>query len=123
MFQRFRSLHCCRKKWHGHRLCRSFRVIPYLSNEEVVSLGRDLQMQVNIKFWVVDYFGPFFYKFWKKNMKIQLKNSPFKFQVDDWNGFYNDIGPSSDEASVILNSFAPVRTYSADLTISFDGTA
>ncbi len=69
-------------------------VIPYLSNENVAALARDLHQQSHITHWLTDYFSPFFLKMSQRG-KIRSRlaqNAPFLFfpgpEPLDWPRFF-----------------------------------
>lgn len=68
-------------------------VLPYLSNEEVASLARELRTLNHARYWIVDYLSPESRKFRKRHgMARKLQNAPFKFMPADWFGFFGDLG-------------------------------
>jgi len=68
-------------------------VIPYLSEAAVASLGRDLRSHASIKYWITDYFSPASYKYRRRSGISQaMKNTPFRFEPEDYFGFFDEIG-------------------------------
>jgi methyltransferase (TIGR00027 family) len=68
-------------------------VIPYLANEEVAALARDLAARGAFRLWVVDYMAPRVAEYLRKGrMKRQMKNAPFRFHPGDWFAFYGELG-------------------------------
>ncbi len=69
-------------------------VIPYLSNDNVAALARDLCQQSHITHWLTDYFSPFFLKMSQRGrIRDRLaKNAPFVFypgaEPEDWPRFF-----------------------------------
>jgi methyltransferase (TIGR00027 family) len=73
-------------------------VLPYLSNEEVSSLSRDLKALENACYWIVDYFSPETAKYRRRGqMRRKMKHAPFKFTPKDWFGFFREHGWCSKE--------------------------
>ena len=78
-------------------------VIPYLTNDAVAALARDLHQQDHITHWITDYFSPFFTKMSARG-KIRerlARNAPFRFnpgpQPNDWPVFFAQNGWTIDE--------------------------
>jgi methyltransferase (TIGR00027 family) len=67
-------------------------VIPYLTTEAVGSLADDLRALKPVQWWVVDYFAPHILKMRARRMKRKMQNAPFKFEPDDWFGFFEAHG-------------------------------
>jgi methyltransferase (TIGR00027 family) len=68
-------------------------VTPYLSEEAVASLGRDLRSQQAIAYWLVDYFSPASYEYRRRSgMSRSMKNAPFLFEPEDYFGFFLQAG-------------------------------
>ncbi len=64
-------------------------VLPYLSEEQVFSLGQDLALNASFQLWIVDYFSKRFMKMMNgKRRKNQMKNAPFIFGPDHWLKFF-----------------------------------
>jgi len=64
-------------------------VLPYLGPHDVGALADDLRGQASFKEWIVDYFAPELLR-WivKSRTHRHMQQAPFKFQVDDWHGFF-----------------------------------
>ncbi|MGN6365277.1 class I SAM-dependent methyltransferase [Asticcacaulis taihuensis] len=73
-------------------------VIPYLSNEAVAALAKNLREQSHITHWITDYFSPFFLGLAARGaiVKQLQKNAPFRFNPgpapDDWPRFFASNG-------------------------------
>jgi methyltransferase (TIGR00027 family) len=67
-------------------------VIPYLSVADVGSLADDLRALDRARWWVVDYFSPQVVKMRRRRMAQKMQNAPFKFEPDDWTGFFETHG-------------------------------
>lgn len=68
-------------------------VIPYLSNEDVAALARDLRQHNHFKFWILEYFPselPLSRPF--KKLQSKLTKAPLIFKPKDWNVFFNQLG-------------------------------
>ncbi|MCR6661050.1 MAG: class I SAM-dependent methyltransferase [Asticcacaulis sp.] len=69
-------------------------VIPYLTNEAVAALAKNLCEQSHITRWITDYFSPFFLGLAARGaiVKQLQKNAPFRFNPgpdpDDWPRFF-----------------------------------
>jgi methyltransferase (TIGR00027 family) len=69
-------------------------VIPYLTNEAVAALAKNLHEQSHINHWITDYFSPFFLRLAARGaiVKQLQKNAPFRFNPgpapDDWPRFF-----------------------------------
>ncbi|HEY8127492.1 MAG TPA: SAM-dependent methyltransferase [Hyphomicrobium sp.] len=67
-------------------------VIPYLTVEEAGTLADDLRTLKHATRWIVDYFSVDLLKQRERMMSGRLKNAPFKFNPDDWFGFFEQHG-------------------------------
>ncbi len=67
-------------------------VVPYLTAEEVGALADDLRGLDHAAGWIVDFFTPELIKTRERMMAGRLKNAPFRFQPDDWFGFFEAHG-------------------------------
>ena len=83
----------------GRRLCvLTEGVVPYLTNEAVAALARELHQQDHIIHWITDYFSPFFQKLSMRGKirKRLAQNAPFRFDPgpapDDWPSFFAQTG-------------------------------
>jgi len=88
----------------GRRLCvLTEGVVPYLTNDSVADLARDLHQQTNITHWITDYFSPLFNKISARgNIRRRLaRNAPFRFDpgpdLIDWPAFFAQNGWTIDE--------------------------
>jgi methyltransferase (TIGR00027 family) len=78
-------------------------VVPYLSNDQVAGLARDLAAQPHIAAWLSDYFGPLFHTLSARGKVMQrlAANAPFRFDPgdgpEDWSRFFADKGWQIDE--------------------------
>jgi methyltransferase (TIGR00027 family) len=67
-------------------------VTPYLSCDEVASLADDLRAS-GVRLWIVDYLArPMIALIQRGRRKQQMKNAPFRFDPDDWFGFFAQRG-------------------------------
>ena len=82
-------------------------VVPYLSNDNVAALARDLAQQDHINYWITDYFSPFFLKISQRGrIRSRLaKNAPFLFfpgaEPQDWPKFFAGNGWSVEDMRYI----------------------
>lgn len=67
-------------------------VLPYLKNEEVSQLAKDLFEVKAIHFWIHDYRNGGFVRTTPSSFRRHLKSSPFVFDVDDWFLFFEKYG-------------------------------
>lgn len=67
-------------------------VIPYLSEEQVTALGKDLINNSSIKFWIADYLHPRVYKIIKQKVSARLKNAPMQFFPPEYLKFFANLG-------------------------------
>ncbi len=67
-------------------------VVPYLSVESAASLADDLRALDHVSYWIVDYFTPMVLKYRQRFMARRMRNAPFKFQPEDWFGFFKAHG-------------------------------
>lgn len=67
-------------------------VIPYLSEDQVAALGRDLLANPVIKYWIGDYIHPRVYKILKRKLSDKLKNAPMRFFPPDYLKFFANLG-------------------------------
>ncbi len=78
----------------GNILVLTEGVVPYLSNDNVTALARDLHQQSHITHWLTDYFSPFFLKMSQRGrIRNRLaRNAPFLFapgpEPQDWPRFF-----------------------------------
>lgn len=82
-------------------------VIPYLTNESVAALARNLNERSHINHWITDYFSPFFLGLAARGaiVKQLQKNAPFRFNPgadpDDWPRFFVGCGWQIDRMRFI----------------------
>lgn len=68
-------------------------VTPYLSNQDVASLAKDLREQPHFLYWITDYNSPELVKrLISARKKREMKNAPFLFNPPDWNSFFEQSG-------------------------------
>ena len=66
-------------------------VLPYFSNEDAASLALDIHAHPAFVEWILDFDNAGIRKTprrWKK----KLKDAPFKFSVEDWFRFFDELG-------------------------------
>lgn len=66
-------------------------VIPYLPNEDVASLAEELHASPSVGYWIQDFdnAGP---RPLPRGWQDRLRAAPFRFQVRDWFGFFEQRG-------------------------------
>ena len=68
-------------------------VTPYLSNEAVAALAKDLRAQEHFKYWILDYFSSRISRFMRSGrFGRKLRNAPMQFHPDDWTDFFQKQG-------------------------------
>ncbi len=68
-------------------------VIPYLSEEVVSELAKDLKIQDNFKYWISEYYSPKIYpRFQAQNFRKLFGSSPMQFFPTDWFSFFKTNG-------------------------------
>jgi methyltransferase (TIGR00027 family) len=68
-------------------------VVPYLSNDEALSLARALYKHENFCHWITEYYSPEILKFLRTPKRLnQMRNAPFLFYPEDWFGFFKNVG-------------------------------
>ena len=72
-------------------------VLPYLKNEEVSQLAKDLFEANSIDSWIHDYRNGGYVRTTPSSFRKHLKSSPFVFDVDDWFLFFEKYGWSPFE--------------------------
>jgi methyltransferase (TIGR00027 family) len=72
-------------------------VVPYLTNADVAALADELRSLEHAAYWIVDFFSPELRKQREKWLAGRLKNAPFKFNPDDWFGFFEQHGWRSSD--------------------------
>jgi O-methyltransferase involved in polyketide biosynthesis len=64
-------------------------VVPYLSLDDVEALADDLAACEAVQGWIVDYFSDVTRKYRRKRNRSRfVQNAPFRFDPDDWFGFF-----------------------------------
>jgi methyltransferase (TIGR00027 family) len=64
-------------------------VVPYLTEEQVADLAKDLAEQPRFAFWLAEHFAPQVYPYLKATGSSQLMaNAPFQFFPADWQGHF-----------------------------------
>jgi methyltransferase (TIGR00027 family) len=68
-------------------------VIPYLDPKEVAALSRALRSHAPFRQWITDYFSPASYRYRRRRgMNRVMKSAPFRFEPEDFFGFFQDLG-------------------------------
>jgi methyltransferase (TIGR00027 family) len=67
-------------------------VVPYLSADEVGALADELRALDRAHYWIVDYFSAKLLKLRRRHIGNKMQNAPFKFQPEDWFGFFAQHG-------------------------------
>jgi methyltransferase (TIGR00027 family) len=68
-------------------------VIPYLDPGEVAALARALRSRAPFRQWITDYFSSESYRYRRrKGMNKVMKSAPFRFEPEDFWGFFKDLG-------------------------------
>lgn len=68
-------------------------VIPYLTEEQVANLAKDLKSQDHFNYWIAEYFAPEIYRYIQtRKRKKEMKNAPFLFFPKDWFGLFAENG-------------------------------
>lgn len=79
-------------------------VLPYLTEDQVASLAKDLSRQSQIEYWIVDYFAPGMIRtLGRSTNRKQMQNAPFQFNPSHWNKFFADSGWSLKEMKYMLS--------------------
>ncbi len=101
-------------------------VIPYLTEAEVASLAASLKGSPYIKYWIVDYFATFMYRYLQtRQRRKQMRHAPFKFFPKDWFGFFTAQGWTRheirylSEESIKLGRAVPMPVWSKILRSLF----
>lgn len=64
-------------------------VVPYLTEEQVADLAKDLAAQPRFALWLAEYFAPQVYPYLKATGQSPLMaNAPFQFFPADWHGHF-----------------------------------
>ena len=73
-------------------------VIPYLTEEQVITLAHDLHAQEHFYHWIAEYFSEKIYPYFKTPARVkQMKNAPFRFFPKDWFGLFENQGWTAKE--------------------------
>jgi methyltransferase (TIGR00027 family) len=93
-------------------------VLPYLTEEDVASLGKALASQNNFVYWIVDYHSPLFARLYRKGEigKLLEKNIPFKFFPENWESFFKEKGWKIKEMSYTADV---AKTVNRPMPVSF----
>jgi len=68
-------------------------VLPYLSNENVLELAKDLHSQSHFEYWIVDYWSKMFVERMRKSKTfLKMRNAPFLFDPPVWKEFFEGAG-------------------------------
>lgn len=82
----------------GPALISTEGVIPYLPEDSVTSLARDIKNQANFKLWLAEYYSPEMYpRFQSPQFRDLLGGAPFQFFPKDWFSFFADCGWTKKE--------------------------
>ncbi len=77
----------------GRLLVLTEGVVPYLTIEQAAALSDDLRALSSIDSWIIDYFSPEVHAYRERmGATRQMERAPFKFQPQDWFGFFADHG-------------------------------
>jgi len=101
-------------------------VIPYLSEEQVSSLAKALHNETHVHYWITEFFRAEVYPYLKASLRtIKMKNAPFRFFPNDWLGFFEKCGWTSEEIrysteiAVKYNRKIPLPWWAGFLRIFF----
>ncbi|HET7788732.1 MAG TPA: SAM-dependent methyltransferase [Myxococcales bacterium] len=84
-------------------------VTPYLSNEQVAELAKDLR-EIGAALWVVDYFNHAVTRTRRRAaIARHLRNAPFRFDPADWFAFFAKAGWRCREIRYILEEAERLR--------------
>ncbi|TCV79008.1 class I SAM-dependent methyltransferase [Sulfurirhabdus autotrophica] len=73
-------------------------VIPYLTEDSVSSLAKDIKDQSNFKLWLAEYYSPEVYpRYQSLKFRNLLGDAPFQFFPEDWFSFFEDCGWTQKE--------------------------
>ena len=68
-------------------------VVPYLTEDLVAEIAKDLKSQDHFYYWILEYYSPMAAKnMQRRGLSAQMKNAPFKFFPADWYGFFEKLG-------------------------------
>lgn len=74
-------------------------VIPYLTNEQVAILAKDLRRQPHFHSWITDYFSPQALHYMRRSKRMQ--NAPFQFAPHNWFDFFDEHGWSPESVRYV----------------------
>ena len=78
-------------------------VAPYLDNEQVASLAKDLRSHGSFQYWIVDYFSSDVIKHLRgSRYRKKMQNAPFKFNPEDWFLFFKNLGWKAKETRYLV---------------------
>jgi methyltransferase (TIGR00027 family) len=79
-------------------------VIPYLPEDVMRDLARDIRAQSRFKYWLGEYYSPKLYpRFQAPSFQKLLGGSPFRFFPTDWFAFFEDCGWAPHETRYLLD--------------------
>ena len=68
-------------------------VVAYLTVDQVSSLLTDFRLLDRARYWVVEYSSPELVRYrQKRRIRRRMHNAPFRFNVQDWFGFFEQHG-------------------------------
>jgi methyltransferase (TIGR00027 family) len=77
-------------------------VIPYLSEDAVGSLAKDIKDQSNFKLWLAEYYSPKVYpRYQSPKFKSLMGDTPFQFFPVDWLAFFESYGWTQKEVKYL----------------------
>ncbi|MEO6081265.1 MAG: SAM-dependent methyltransferase [Steroidobacteraceae bacterium] len=100
-------------------------VIPYLTEDQVAELAKDLRVRTQFAFWLAEYFSPQVYRYLRATARSrQMANAPFRFFPADWQAFFSDHGWARKEihySSEVAQRFnrTPPMPWFAKLLLPF----
>lgn len=101
-------------------------VIPYLDENAVSGLARDIYDQENFKLWISEYYSPEIYpRFQARKFKDSLGDSSFRFFPEDWFVFFEKCGWAQKEMDYLYDEAAghgrgfPVPRWASLLKLIF----
>jgi methyltransferase (TIGR00027 family) len=85
-------------------------VIPYLTEEQVAALARDLKAEPSFRFWIAEYISPLLYRYFQSAPRRQaMKNAPFVFFPEDWMRFFAGQGWTPREVRYLSEEAAKIK--------------
>lgn len=77
-------------------------VIPYLTTQAVGDLADALHAEPAFQYWIADYLSPSARKYRKRmEQKMKMQNAPFRFEPEDYFGFFRAHGWEAKEIRYI----------------------